>query len=124
MSHDRAFLDGCVDHILSIGRNEIEVRKGDFSGWYHDYQTRIQSEREQNEKLKKEISRLHEAAKRTAEWSDRVEATKIGEGPCDRGYIGHKAAKMMKRSKSIEMRKLDAAQEKSKLLKTWRMSES
>lgn len=117
VSHDRAFLDGCVDHILSIGRNEIEVRKGDFSGWYHDYQTRIQSEREQNEKLKKEISRLHEAAKRTAEWSDRVEATKIGEGPCDRGYIGHKAAKMMKRSKSIEMRKLDAAQEKSKLLK-------
>lgn len=118
VSHDRAFLDGCVDHILSIGRNEIEVRKGDFSGWYHDYQTRIQSEREQNEKLKKEISRLHEAAKRTAEWSDRVEATKIGEGPCDRGYIGHKAAKMMKRSKSIEMRKLDAAQEKSKLLKS------
>lgn len=58
VSHDRAFLDGCVDHILSIGRNEIEVRKGDFSGWYHDYQTRIQSEREQNEKLKKEISRL------------------------------------------------------------------
>jgi hypothetical protein len=25
----------------------------------------------------------------------------------DKGYVGHKAAKMMKRSKSIEIRKLD-----------------
>ena len=133
VSHDRAFLDGCVDHILSIGRNEIEVRKGDFSGWYHDYQTRIQSEREQNEKLKKEISRLQneklkkevrrlsQAARRSGEWSDKVEKSKKGQRVAglrpDRGHIGHQAAKMMKRSKSIEMRKLDAAQEKSKLLK-------
>ncbi len=35
----------------------------------------------------------------------------------DRGFIGHKAAKMMKRSKSIENRRLNAVKEKSELLK-------
>ena len=117
VSHDRDFLDECVDHIISLNRNDIEVRKGDFSAWYQDYLTRTQSEIQQNEKLKKEIRRLESAAKRTAQWSDRVEATKIGQGPCDRGAIGHKAAKMMKRSKAIEKRQLDAAQQKKELLK-------
>lgn len=49
VSHDRDFLDGCVDHILSLDRDGIQLRKGDFTGWYQDYQTRVQSEREQNE---------------------------------------------------------------------------
>ena len=70
VSHDRAFLDGCVDHILSLDRDRIQVRKGDFSGWYQDYLTRVQSEREHNERLKKEIGRLETAARRTAKWSD------------------------------------------------------
>ena len=117
VSHDRDFLDQCVDHIISLNRSDIEVRKGDFSGWYQDYLTRTQSETQQNEKLKKEIRRLESAARRTAQWSDKVEATKIGQGPCDRGAIGHKAAKMMKRSKAIEKRQLDTAQQKKELLK-------
>ena len=33
VSHDRAFLDGCVDHVLSINRANIEVQKGNFSTW-------------------------------------------------------------------------------------------
>ena len=33
VSHDRAFLDGCVDHILSINRANIEIQKGNFSSW-------------------------------------------------------------------------------------------
>lgn len=118
VSHDRTFLDGCVDHILSLDRDGIQLRQGNFSSWYQDYQTRVQSEREQNERLKKEIRRLEAAARRTAQWSDRVEATKIGQGPCDRGNIGHKAAKMMKRSKSIEARQQGAIEEKKQLLRS------
>ena len=33
VSHDRAFLDGCVDHILSINRADIQVCRGNFSTW-------------------------------------------------------------------------------------------
>ena len=117
VSHDRAFLDGCVDHILSINKASIQVCKGNFSTWLENKQRQDAFELAENEKLKKEISRLEETSRQKAAWSDRVEATKIGFGPCDRGYIGHKAAKMMARSKAIQQRQTAAMEEKSKLLK-------
>lgn len=117
VSHDRSFLDGCVDHILSINKSNIEVQRGDFSTWYENKQRRDAFEIAENAKLKKEIHRLEETARQKADWSDRVEATKIGSGPCDRGYIGHKAEKMMTRSKAIQARQQAAIEEKSKLLK-------
>ena len=36
VSHDRVFLDNCVDHILSINRSNIEVQQGNFSSWYEN----------------------------------------------------------------------------------------
>ena len=117
VSHDRAFLDGCVDHILSINKAYIEVCRGNFSTWYENKQRQDAFEQAENDKLKREIRRLEETARQKADWSDRVEATKIGFGPCDRGYIGHKAEKMMTRSKAIERRQQAAIEEKSKLLK-------
>ena len=117
VSHDRAFLDGCVDHILSINKTNIEVCRGNFSTWYENKQRQDAFEQAENEKLKREIRRLEETAREKANWSDRVEATKIGEHAYDRGYIGHKAEKMMTRSKAIEKRQQAAIDEKSKLLK-------
>ena len=124
VSHDRAFLDGCVDHILSINKANIEVCRGNFSTWYENKQRQDAFEQAENDKLKREIRRLEETARQKADWSDRVEATKIGFGPCDRGYIGHKAEKMMTRSKAIEKRQQAAIEEKSKLLKNIERSDS
>ncbi|MFE1629401.1 Lsa family ABC-F type ribosomal protection protein [Brevibacillus reuszeri] len=121
VSHDRSFLDNCVDHILSINRTNIEVQKGNFSDWWENKQRQDNFELAENEKLKKDIKRLSESAKRTSHWSDEVEKTKNGTrnsgSKVDKGYIGHKAAKMMQRSKSIEQRQHSAIDEKSKLLK-------
>ncbi len=117
VSHDRAFLDQCIDHVLSINRANIEVQKGSFSSWYHNKELTDRYELEKNEQLKKDITGLTEAARRAAGWSDRVEASKIGMHSADRGFIGHKSAKMMKRAKSIESRKLEAIDEKKGLLK-------
>jgi lincosamide and streptogramin A transport system ATP-binding/permease protein len=121
VSHDRAFLDRCTDHILSINKANIEVQKGNFSSWYRNKELQDQYELNENEKLKKDMKRLQAAARRTSDWSDAVEKTKYntlnsGLKP-DKGYIGHRAAKMMKRSKTIEARRESAAEEKSKLLK-------
>ena len=124
VSHDRSFLDGCVDHILSINKANIEVRRGNFSSWWENKQRQDAFEQAENEKLKKEISRLEQTARQKADWSDRVEATKIGEHAYDRGYIGHKAEKMMARSKAIEARQRSAIEEKSKLLKNIERSDS
>ncbi len=117
VSHDRYFLDRTVDHILSINKNNIEVQKGNFSSWQENKDRQDNYEISQNDKLKKEINQLETAFRRTAGWSDKVEKSKIGEHSPDRGYIGHKAAKMMKRAKSIELRKENSLNEKRKLLK-------
>ena len=53
VSHDRCFLDGCVDHILSLNRSEIEVQSGNFTSWFTNFQRRQEFELAQDEKLKK-----------------------------------------------------------------------
>lgn len=115
VSHDRRFLDECVDHILSINRTNIEVQAGNFSSWMENFERQQESEQVQKERLKKDIHRLQKSAKRSETWSNRVEASKIG--AADKGYVGHKSAKMMKRSKTIEKRRQKAIEEKSQLLK-------
>ncbi|WP_020614956.1 Lsa family ABC-F type ribosomal protection protein [Paenibacillus daejeonensis] len=128
VSHDRTFLDNCVDHILSINRASIEVQKGNFSDWWENKQRQDQYELAENDKLRKDVKRLNEAAKRTNEWSHEVEKSKNGTrnsgSKLDKGYVGHKAAKMMKRSKSMERRQQAALDEKSKLLKNLETSDS
>lgn len=76
----------------------------------------------QNERLQKDIRRLQQSAKRSAVWSERVEASKIG--AVDKGYVGHKAAKMMKRSKSVEARQQQTIERKSALLKNVETAEA
>lgn len=121
VSHDRNFLDSCVDHILSINKMNIEVQKGNFSSWYANKEARDRMEAAQNQKLESEVKRLKQAARRTQGWSEQVEKSKKGQRVAglrpDRGHIGHKSAKMMKRAKVIENRKQQAVEEKSKLLK-------
>ena len=122
VSHDRRFLDDCVDYILSINRANIEVQRGNFSSWMSNFERQQEFELAQNERLQKDIRRLQQSAKRAAVWSERVEASKIG--AADKGYVGHKAAKMMKRSKSIEARQQQTIEQKSALLKNMETAEA
>lgn len=128
VSHDRDFLDGCADHILSINKANIEIQRGNFSSWLINRERQDSFELAENEKLKKDIKHLSAAARRASDWSGKTEKTKYatknaGLRP-DRGYVGHKAAKMMKRSKAIESRQQAAIEEKSKLLKNMETGES
>lgn len=127
VSHDRAFLDGCVDHILSINKKDILIRKGDFTTWQENMARQEAFELAENQRLEKEVKRLGKAAKQTEAWSDQVEKTKFGQrlsgSKPDKGYIGHKAAKMMKRSKVTEERQQRALEEKSALLKNVEQSD-
>lgn len=124
VSHDRCFLDNCADHILSLNRTNIEIQSGNFSSWMENFRRQQDFETSQNERLKKDISHLRQAAQRTSAWSVRTETAKYGNGPVDRGYIGHKSAKMMKRAKTIEARQKQAIEEKSGLLKNAEYTEN
>ncbi|WP_342615494.1 Lsa family ABC-F type ribosomal protection protein [Peribacillus frigoritolerans] len=121
ISHDRNFLDGCVDHILSINRANIEVQSGNYSSWKLNFDRQQEHEEAKNERLEKDIGRLKQSSKRSAGWSNQVEVSKNGTtnsgSKLDKGFVGHKAAKMMKRSKNLEARQQKAIEEKSKLLK-------
>ena len=120
VSHDRTFLDNCVDHILAINRSNIEIQQGNFSSWYENKTRQDNYELAKNERLKKDIDRLEASARQTAEWSDKVEKSKYHfrrDQFKDTGRIGHMAAKMMKRSIVTQNRKEKEIEEKSKLLK-------
>ena len=128
VSHDRTFLDGCIDHVLSINRSDIQIQKGNFSSWLDNKEMQENFELAENDKLKKQVKRLSASAKQASDWSGKVEKTKYhtrdsGLRP-DRGFLGHKSAKMMKRSKTIEKRKHDALEDTTKLLKNVESSES
>jgi len=122
VSHDRALLDACTDHTLSINKAEIEVIAGNFSVWWEQKRRQDAYELERNELLRRDIQRLQATAREKADWSDRVEATKLSSG--NRGRVGHLAAKAMKRSKSIETRYEREIDEKSQLLKNIESADS
>ena len=124
VSHDRAFLDGCVTHILSINKANIEIQRGNFSVWWDNKKRQDSFELAENEKLQKDIKRLKQAAKQSSDWADKVESTKIGKGGASieksmdkRAYIGEKSRRMQQRRKNLERRQQNAIDEKSHLLK-------
>lgn len=124
VSHDRRFLDGCVDHVLSINKETIEVQKGNFSSWYENKQRQDAYEWAEHERLKGDVRRLKTAAKQSRDWADRVESSKIGRNPVKeetfigtRAYIGEKSRRMQQRRKNLERRQEKAIEEKQGLLK-------
>ncbi|MBP0977999.1 MAG: ABC-F family ATP-binding cassette domain-containing protein, partial [Oscillospiraceae bacterium] len=96
VSHDRDLLDACTDHILVLNRKTIMVQSGNFSCWKENQEKRDQFAKSENEKHQKQIKKLRQSAKRTSEWADKSERTKIGYDPIKehdrpisaRAYIG------------------------------------
>lgn len=124
VSHDRELLDACIDHVLVLNRRSVEVQSGNFSTWWENKERRDQFAMAENEKHKKEIKKLKQAAKRVSDWADKSESTKIGFDPIKendrcistRSYIGAKTKKMQSRVKQIENRINREIDEKEGLL--------
>lgn len=53
VSHDRQFLDGCVDHIMALNRSNIEIQSGNYSTWLNNFENQQEFELALNERLKK-----------------------------------------------------------------------
>lgn len=116
VSHDRAFLNRCIDHVLSLNRADVWVMQGNYDTWEARLNQQNEYEQNRNEVLRRDIRHLEESARRMAEWSDKVEATKIGTHAGDRGAIGAQAAAMMKKSMNALHRRERAIEEKRALL--------
>ncbi len=116
VSHDQAFLDGCVDHVLSINRATIQIQKGNCSTWMETCRLRDEFELVENARLKKEINRLEQTAREKSAWADKSEREKLGAGMA-KPYLVEKSRKANKRAKAIAGRQEAAIEEKSRLLK-------
>ncbi|MCI7107168.1 MAG: ATP-binding cassette domain-containing protein [Agathobacter sp.] len=124
VSHDRDLLDACIDHVLVLNRQSIDVQSGNFSSWWENKRRKDAFSEAENEKHKREIASLQRAAGRTSRWADKSENSKIGFDPLKepdrcistRAYIGAKTKKMQARVKSYEKRMEREIQEKEGLL--------
>lgn len=124
VSHDRDFLDACIDHVLVFNRKTIEVQAGNFSSWWENKKRMDNHMRMENEKHRKEIVKLKTAARQTRQWADKNERTKIGFDPvkeperciATRAYIGAKTKKMQSRARQTERRLEREMEEKEGLL--------
>lgn len=122
ISHDKAFLNPVIDHVISINRNDVDVYKGNFDTWQDNKDRQDNYEKNQKEQLKKDINRLHETAVKRENWSNSAEAQKNKNRykesvNLDKGFISHKSSKMMKKAKTAEKRVDSAISEKQGLLK-------
>lgn len=124
VSHERELLDACIDHVLVLNRNSIEVQKGNFSSWWENKNKKDAFAQTENKKHLKEINKLKRAAMQTEQWADKSERSKIGFDPLKqpdrmkntRSYIGSKTKKMQSRVKQIENRINNEIEEKEGLL--------
>ncbi|MGN7477471.1 ribosomal protection-like ABC-F family protein [Solibacillus silvestris] len=112
VSHDRAFVDEVVDHILVIEKSDVKLYKGDFTTYEQQKKLQDDFELEQNRSLKSEIDRLQKTAREKSDWATQREK------PSGNDPFGNAIAKRMnKRAKAIEKRTSEKIEEKTKLLK-------
>ena len=74
-------LDACTDHCLVLNRCSIEVQNGNFSVWWENKKRKDQFAISQNEKHRKEIQKLNQAAEQVSKWADKNERSKIRYDP-------------------------------------------
>jgi len=124
VSHDRAFLDRCTNHIVSLNRDDVRTNRGNYSQWRAAMDRDEEHERRRDRKLGRQIRVLEQAAKQRRSWSGRRERDKRGSdsrrkgtGKRDTGFEGSRAAAQMKRALAVERRLAQAAEEKRSLLK-------
>ncbi len=117
VSHDRSFLNQTIDHVLSINKKNIEIEKGTFASWNQNRLMKESYELRKKERIETEVRGLEQSAKQSRTFSHNKEKSKQGAG--DKGFVGARAARLMKRAKNIERRKTEQLEEKKDLLKNF-----
>lgn len=117
VSHDRLFLDQVIDHVLSINKGSINLEKGSFSSWNENRLVQEQFELRQKDKIEAEVKMMEKAAQTSRRFSQHKEAQK--KGATDKGFVGARAARLMKRAKNIERRREAQLEAKKGLLKNY-----
>lgn len=114
VSHDRQFLDGVVNKIAHLDRGRLTEYPGNYSAFRQQREQQLAAAWNTYENRQKQVRKLQEQVRNYANWSAAKERQK--RGVYDKGYVGHKAAKLMKRSLAAR-RRLEQTIEKMRLEK-------
>ena len=115
-SHDQKFLDQIIDHTLVIEQHQLVLAKGNYSNYFAQKQRRDSTAINTNEQLLKDIHHLKQLRQTKQQWAHQAENEKKNNSHADKGFIGAKAAKMMKKSTIMKGRLDKAIEERQGLL--------
>ena len=69
ISHDRAFIDAVVDHVLAIERKKILLYQGNYQSYEMQKKLADDLQQQQNEKAQKEVTRLKQTYREKEKWA-------------------------------------------------------
>jgi ATP-binding cassette subfamily F protein 3 len=110
-SHDRYFLDAASSKVANIDRGRLTVYSGDYTAFRQRLEQAEEEGWHRYEKSRKLAKKLQRQAQDYQRWSDVGEKKK--RGAADKGFVGHKAAKVMKRS-LVARRRMEEALENAR----------
>ena len=107
-SHDRRFLDAVSGKVAHLDRGKLHLYSGDYTAFRQQLRRAEEEGWRRFEKSRKLAKKLQRQAQNYQRWSDAGEKEK--RGAADKGFVGHRAAKVMKRS-LIARRRMEGAVE-------------
>jgi ATP-binding cassette subfamily F protein 3 len=110
-SHDRRFLDRVATKVAHLDRGKLALYPGNYTAFRDQRREQAEADWSRYEKAQKKIRKLQKQAQTYQGWSTKAEGEK--RGAADKGFLGHKAAKLMKRS-VVARRRLEQATEEAR----------
>ncbi|MBA2715015.1 MAG: ABC-F family ATP-binding cassette domain-containing protein [Rubrobacteraceae bacterium] len=107
-SHDRRFLDAVSSKVAHLDRGKLTLYPGDYTAFRRQLEQSEEEGWRRYEKNQKLARKLQRQAQDYQRWSDAGEKKK--RGAADKGFVSHKAAKLMKRSLAARGRMEEAAE--------------
>jgi ATP-binding cassette subfamily F protein 3 len=108
-SHDRRFLDRIATKVAHLDRGKLALYPGNYTAFRDQQREQAEADWSRYEKAQKKSRKLQKQAQTYQGWSNKAEGEK--RGAADKGFMGHKAAKLMKRSVVARRRLEEAAEE-------------
>jgi ATPase subunit of ABC transporter with duplicated ATPase domains len=105
VSHDRVLLDKLADRTYCLRRGEALSVTGGYSQMIKHLKKDFESRQKKAGEIQKKINQLEGEITRRKNWAGQKESKKrIADKVQNKGFIGHKSAKLAKRAKVVEKR--------------------
>ncbi len=114
ISHDRALLDDCCDHVVALNPDTVDVERTSFSAWREHFHQRLARQRSENAALKQDIARRTQVAADRRAGALKRESDMTPHG--DKGFASNRAKRQMKKALIAERRAGNAADERRRTL--------